>query len=61
MKVYELMNKLDEMPAGAEVRINMVKTLKELPVLDDGGRLVLFDVKEVRNEGDYIEIDGWKE
>ncbi|MDF2985774.1 MAG: hypothetical protein K0R50_1284 [Eubacterium sp.] len=61
MKVYEVMNELAKMPAGAKVRINMVKNLKELLHTDDGDRLIIFEVKEVRDEEDYIEIDGWRD
>lgn len=59
VKVYEVMNKLAEMPAGAEVRINMVKSLNEMPKLDDNLRQVNFEVMEINQDGDEVEIDGW--
>ena len=52
MKVYEVMNKLAEMPAGAIVRINTVKSLNEMPILDGcKERVIDFVVKEITEDG----------
>ena len=63
MKVYELMSKLSTMPAGARVRINMIKTLSEIPVFDsdDEAREINFEVMEVALEDDEstVVLDGW--
>ena len=60
MKVYEVMNKLAEMPAGAIVRINTVKSLNEMPILDGcKERVIDFVVKEITEDGKYVNIDGW--
>lgn len=61
MKVYELMDRLAQMPAGAEVRIKMLKTLKELPLLDDNLREIDFSLKSVEEVNDIVELDGWAE
>lgn len=51
------------MPAGARVRINMIKTLSEIPVFDsdDEAREINFEVMEVALEDDEstVVLDGW--
>ncbi|UWG96819.1 hypothetical protein LPY66_18370 [Dehalobacter sp. DCM] len=61
MKVYELMNKLSIMSAGAEVRIKMVKELSELPDIDGEARDVTFIVKQAEENDNYVDLDGWVE
>lgn len=61
MKVYELMEKLSGMPAGAVVRINMCKTLKEMPDMGDGLRDISFVLREVSYEDECVSLDGWAE
>lgn len=61
MKVYELMNQLSIMSAGAEVRIKMVKDLDELPEADEGLREIEFIVKQVEQNDNYVDLDGWGE
>lgn len=61
MKVYELMNKLSQIPSGKEIKISMIKTLDELPVFDgdEDSRSIDFILQSVENEDDYVILDGW--
>jgi len=60
MKVFELMAKLSAMPAGAEVRIYMLKDLSELPAYDGTLREINFVLQEVElNDNDMVDLDGW--
>lgn len=61
MKVYELISELSAMPAGAEVKIEMLKTLAELPVWEQGLRQIDFRVMsvELREDKQAVVLDGW--
>jgi hypothetical protein len=62
IKVYELMLELSKQPAGAEVRIRMLKTLDEIPAYadDDSMREIDFPVEEVQQATDkLVNIDGY--
>lgn len=60
MKVYELMNELDNMPAGAEVRFRRVFEKNELNKADDGPYVVDLPVCWAEIEEEVVLLDGWK-
>ncbi len=63
MKVYELMKELSAMPAGADVKIDMIKELSELPPWDGDNkeRCINFLVMsaELQEGGKSVSLDGW--
>lgn len=64
MKNYELISELSKLPAGADVRIKMIKNRDELAVLDanteDEAYNIEFPVSEVyKDKEGVIELDGW--
>ena len=60
MRVFELMAQLAELPAGAEVKIHMLKSLREIPVYDDGLRRIKFPVANVDFvKDDEVWLDGY--
>jgi hypothetical protein len=61
MKVYELIAELAKMPAGSVVKIQMIKSLSELPVFDGKDRTIDFVVREVTEDDGIVSIDGWAE
>ncbi|MBU5419624.1 hypothetical protein KQI11_05760 [Acetanaerobacterium sp. MSJ-12] len=60
MKVYELMNELDNMPAGAEVRFRRKLAEDELNKTDDGLYVVDLPIRWAEMEEEVILLDGWK-
>lgn len=60
MKVYELMNELDNMPAGAEVRFRRVLEKNELDKTDDGLYVVDLPIRWAELEEEVVLLDGWK-
>ncbi len=59
MKVFELMNKLSKLPAGADVEFERITSVEELVkneiIMDDDGRFYVFtanisDVEEIRED-----------
>lgn len=60
MKVYELMNELDNMPAGAEVRFRRKLTEDELNKADDGLYVVDLPIRWAEMEEEVVLLDGWK-
>jgi len=60
MKVYELMNELDNMPAGAEVRFRRKLAKDELNTADDGLYVVDLPIRWAEMEEDVVLLDGWK-
>ena len=63
MKVYEMMSKLSTMPAGARVKISMIKYLSEIPEFDDDEetREIDFEVTKIdlEDDGSTVVLDGW--
>lgn len=63
MKVYEMMSKLSTMPAGARVKISMIKDLSEIPEFDDDEetREIDFEVTKIdlEDDGSTVVLDGW--
>ena len=59
MKVYELMNELSNMPAGAEVRFRRVLEKGELMKNGDGLYEVDLAVRWVEQEDEKVLLDGW--
>lgn len=66
MKIYELMNKLKDLPAGAEVRVRTLKTMDEMSLYDDDPELyeICYPVQSVEiNDSSstcaekYVDID----
>lgn len=60
MKVYELMNELDNMPAGAEVRFRRALEKNELNKADDGLYVVDLPIRWAEMEEEVVLLDGWK-
>lgn len=60
MKVYELMNELDNMPAGAEVRFWRMLEKGELNKTEDGLYEVNLPVRWVELGEETVMLDGWK-
>ena len=60
MKVYELMNELDNMPAGAEVRFRRALEKGELNKMEDGLHEVNLPVRWVELIEETVLLDGWK-
>ena len=60
MKVYELMNELDNMPAGAEVRFRRKLAEDELGKTDDGLYVVNLAIRWAEMEEEVVLLDGWK-
>lgn len=63
MKVYEMMSKLSTMPAGARVKISMIKDLSEIPEVDgdEETREIDFEVTKIdlKDDGSTVILDGW--
>ena len=59
MKVYELMNELDNMQAGAEVRFRRVLEKGELMKKGDGLYEVNLAVRWAEQEDEKVLLDGW--
>lgn len=59
MKVYELMNELDNMPAGAEVRFRRMLEKGELIKTDGGLYEINLAVRWVEQEDEKVLLDGW--
>ena len=60
MKVYELMNELDNMPAGAEVRFRRALEKNELDKTYDGLYVVNLAIRWVEMDEETVMLDGWK-
>lgn len=60
MKVYELMNELSNMPAGAEVRFRRKLAEDELNKADDGLYAVDLPIRWAEMEEDAVLLEGWK-
>ncbi|MBC2871234.1 hypothetical protein H7271_06405 [Bittarella massiliensis] len=60
MKVYELMNEIDNMPAGAEVRFRRKLVEDELNKANDGLYVVDLPIRWAEMEEDVVLLDGWK-
>ena len=60
MKVYELMNELDNMPAGAEVRFRRKLVEDELNKANDGLYVVDLPIRWAELEEEVVLLDGWK-
>lgn len=64
MKVYELMQELSTMPAGAKVTFHRLATKDELAKYPDDQRLteLAFEIREVQDNGyNEVILDGWAE
>lgn len=64
MKVYELMQKLSTMPAGAKVAFRRIATRAELTKYPDDQTLteLNFEIREVEDNGyNEVVLDGWAE
>jgi hypothetical protein len=63
MRVFELMNELSTLPAGAKVFIHMIKHENELSVVEedeDGVSYgIRFEVQEISLEDDEVELDAY--
>lgn len=59
MKNYELMKILSGYPAGAEVKIRMLKSLDELTLYEDDEKLyeIDFPIRDLELCGDVIQFD----
>ncbi|WP_059004220.1 hypothetical protein [Bittarella massiliensis (ex Durand et al. 2017)] len=60
MKVYELMNELGNMPAGAEVRFRRVLEKGELNKMEGSLYEVNLPVRWVEPEEETVMLEGWK-
>ena len=59
MKVYEIMAKLESLPAGAEVKVCTIKTTNEMTLVDDDLYEINFPVRCIdvnHNQEDPIVI-----
>jgi len=63
MRVYELMNELSVMSAGATVRVHAIKNDNEMELLDDNDDIktyvINFEVQELTEANNAVEIDIW--
>jgi hypothetical protein len=65
MKVYEMITALEEFPAGAEVKISLVKSLSEMRKIDNSPATYSIEctVRQtaLSDDGTEVTVDGWKE
>jgi len=61
MKVYELMNELAEMSAGAIVRVHTIKNDNEMSIMEEEDGIITYiinyEVQEVTNDDGTVELD----